>query len=644
TFAQGVVPPFSFTLDGKSSDTFIKSWSYSQKKMTAKEPNSTAWQFNYTDRKTGLKVTVDAVAFADYKSAEWTLRFTAGGVRTGRISNVRSADFEVKEKSESGYTLRRNQGSGGSVEDFRIINTPLKEGEQVKVAPAEGRSSSITSLPFFNIIGSDGGAFFSVGWSGTWNATFEALPKQSGFSVKSGLEFADFYLEKGESVRASLVNVLFWDGKDDIAAHNLLRKFFLAHHSHRIDGKVWAPLLGGLDWGDPEPCNEYTCLTEDLAKGLIRRYAQLNIVPDVIWLDAGWYEGPDGATFDGNYSWYEGVGNWVVDRERFPSGFQNISALAHAMGCDFMVWFESERVRRNSLIWNAHPEWILTTGESDWNGLLNLGIPEACDFLTKLIGDVMESEGIDHYRQDFNIGADIYWAVNDTEGRRGITEMKYVEGIYRFWDGLMARFPNMRIDNCAGGGRRIDLETISRAVPLWRTDYSYGTPLGYQCHTYGISLFVPQNGTGIYNADFYRSRSGYTSASVLNFQMLTRTNETAYDFQRVYNEYRSIQGYFLKDYYPLSGFDDICGEKGWIAYQFHDAESKSGIVMAFRRRESKNGSYSVNLREISPLGEYEVTNCNTGEVRNIYGGDLMNAFVINLDGPEQGVLFKYRKL
>ena len=79
-----------------------------------------------------------------------------------------------------------------------------------------------------------------------------------------------------------------------------------------------------------------------------------------------------------------------------------------------------------------------------------------------------------------------------------MSEIRHIEGLYRFWDYLLARFPNMVIDNCASGGRRLDLETTSRSIPLWRTDYNYGEPNGYQNHTHSLNMFLPLNGTGTY--------------------------------------------------------------------------------------------------------------------------------------------------
>ena len=55
--------------------------------------------------------------------------------------------------------------------------------------------------------------------------------------------------------------------------------------------------------------------------------------------------------------------------------------------------------------------------------------------------------------------------------RKGITEVKYIEGLLNFWDGVRAAKPGAVVDGCSGGGRNIDLETISRGIWKWRSDF-----------------------------------------------------------------------------------------------------------------------------------------------------------------------------
>ena len=76
------------------------------------------------------------------------------------------------------------------------------------------------------------------------------------------------------------------------------------------------------------------------------------------------------------------------------------------------------------------------------------------------------------YRQDYNTGMlTEYGELTDGENRKGITEIKHIMGLYRLWDTLLSRFPNLVIDNCASGGRRIDIETLSRSIAFFRSDY-----------------------------------------------------------------------------------------------------------------------------------------------------------------------------
>jgi hypothetical protein len=49
-----------------------------------------------------------------------------------------------------------------------------------------------------------------------------------------------------------------------------------------------------------------------------------------------------------------------------------------------------------------------------------------------------------------------------------------IKGMYDMWDELRARHPGILLDSCASGGRRIDLEVLSRAVILSRSDYEFG--------------------------------------------------------------------------------------------------------------------------------------------------------------------------
>lgn len=256
------------------------------------------------------------------------------------------------------------------------------------------------------------------------------------------------------------------------------------------------------------------------------------------------------------------------------------------------------------------------------------------------MGDFLEQNGIDIYRQDFNCNLETAWKTHDEPGRQGITEIRYIEGLYSYWDYLIQRFPNLLIDNCASGGRRIDYETMGRSAPLWRTDYQYGEPVGYQCHTYGLEFYLPQHGTASYRVDPFVSRSSLGSAVIFNWK-LTQTDQSYIDMQGALKEFKEVRPYFYEDYYPLSGIGDITKDDIWLAYQLNKPSDESGYIVAFRRAQNLERNYVVKLSAVNPNHIYALLNKDTGETVKKTGKELLEGLTLTLDNPRTSLLIKY---
>ena len=104
-----------------------------------------------------------------------------------------------------------------------------------------------------------------------------------------------------------------------------------------------------------------------------------------------------------------------------------------------MLWFEPERVFKGTPWHKEHRDWLLDIGND--NCLWNLGDPAARKFLTDFISAKVEQFGLGCYRQDFNMSPLPYWHAADAADRQGIAEIRYIEGLYAFWDELLARIP-----------------------------------------------------------------------------------------------------------------------------------------------------------------------------------------------------------
>ncbi len=266
-----------------------------------------------------------------------------------------------------------------------------------------------------------------------------------------------------------------------------------------------------------------------------------------------------------------------------------------------------------------HPETFVgydlrTHGGSSGNQLLDLGNPKAWQWLVNHVDKILVDGRIDLYRQDFNIDPLSFWVGNDPPDRLGITENKHIVGYLAYWDELRRRHPNMLIDSCASGGRRNDLETMRRSVPLWRSDYAF-EPIGHQGMTYGISMWLPYHGTGTVatsNAPYYGG--GLTpvepyafwsnAAPSLVSGIDVREKGIDYDaLRKLYKGLKELEKYYYGDYYPLTPYTQDEGK--WIAWQFNLPEKNEGVIQAFRRGKAPS-QHVVQLRGLDEKAIYTV--------------------------------------
>lgn len=646
-FAKGRVPPFSFVYRGKSSDEFITNWTYSNEKTKSTDPNLEVTVYTYSDEQSGLAVNCKVSCFNDFKAVEWVLKFSNTSEKnTPLIEKASVIDHFFVSDKKGIFVLHHAKGSDAKRSDFQPIDEKMQVGNKIYLTPNGGRGSSDnTALPFFNVESpASSGIVVAVGWTGKWYAEVQQTD-ENAISLKAGMERMKLTLYPGEVIRIPRICLLFWEGEDRMTGHNLFRQFVLSHHTRKINGQfIDLPLSAGLGRGGPSPCNEFTCLTESSAIATIERFKQFDIVPEVCWVDAGWYEGDVG--------WWQGVGNWVVDKKRFPNGLKPVSDAAHTAGSKFLLWFEPERVRKGTIFWKDHRKWLLeypgTKNKDDiynYNTyLFDLGNQDARLWLTDFISDFLKRAGVDYYRQDFNwVDAEGAWKMKDTHDRIGISEIRHIEGLYAFWDSLLVRFPNLIIDNCASGGRRIDLESISRSSPLWRSDYGFGEPDGYQNHTYGLNFYLPLHGTGLFDNSAYDFRSSMSSAMVLNWDVNSPHNAIP-KMQKCMRDFKRLRPYYYGDYYPLTGTENLLRDDRWLAYQMNRPVQEDGIIMAFRRENSKEECLEVKLRGIEAAEEYMLTDEDSKIKTTVSGEKLLKGFKLTLKDKPGSLLIWYYKI
>jgi alpha-galactosidase len=634
--------PFSFLYGGRAFSELVKGW----KREVRDEMVSAATlrrTLTLTDPETGLEVRAVAAIYRDLPGVDWTLYFTNKGTNeTPVLEQVKAVDVIVAPATNSAAVLHRLRGSTCGADDWQPFDVPLPPGTKSEFGAVNGRSSA--DSPFFNVDWGTGGVITAVGWSGQWRGVVERN-NDGCLRIQAGMENLHLRLRPGETVRSPRILQLYWLGGDQFRGHNLFRQVMLRHIVPRIDGKPVTPPIAHLSTS----FYELNGSTETNVLSHLEAIKGLGF--EVFWLDAYW-------TRDG---FPAGMGHYgfPIQRaeppERFPHGLKSIGDAARQAGMGFLMWFEPERVHPGTALAKEHPEWVISPGK-DGGGLFNLGMPEAREYMTRYLKAVIQEYGLACLRIDYNIDPLPFWEFlnHQAPDRVGLAEIRYVEGLYRMWDDLLGAYPHLFIDNCASGGRRIDLETCSRALPLWRSDNTCDmldlrpetigqAAIKNQLMSAGLNRYVPFSTVGQMGAVPYLFRSGFNAG--IAFAEDCRSKDYPRDLLRqAIAEGKRLRKYYSGNFYPLS--DVTLNPKDWCVMQYHRPGEGDGMVTAFRRHQSPYGSFTCALREIEPTADYEVSLSRGYEpaaAPRMKGHQLLN-LKLEIDDMPGSVVIGYRRV
>ena len=634
--------PFSFVYGGQSSSLLIGRW-----RRTVEEKTIDATKVRRTitldDPDTGLQVRAALTVYTDTPGVDWTLYLTNKGDKdTPILEQVNALDVMVhsgtSEKPPALSRLRPHSQNWVPYPD-----QTLQRGQRIDFAPNNGRSSDGAS-GFFNLNWYGGGVVTAIGWTGQWRATVENA--NDGLRVTAGMQNMRLKLHPGETIRSPRIMQVYWSGADPWRGYNLFRRAMFAHVMPRIDGRLVTPPIAHLSTAFYETDHG----TEADVLSHLASIRGLGF--ECFWLDA--YYGKDNFPTVGNYVFPLLRG---FNQKRFPRGIKPIGQAVRREGMKFLMWFEPEAVCAGTLMAREHPEWVVMPPPGGGNygrGMFHLGLPEAREYLTRYLNTSIKEYGISCLRFDNAVHYNELWEIADKAeaDRRGMAEIRYVEGLYRMWDDLLAANPSLFIDNCASGGGRIDLETCSRSIPLWRTDATIGPLMNHdfnqaalqnQVMTAGLSRYVPFSTSGQMGASPYLFRSGFNAG--ISFCEDCRPDDYPRDLlKQAIAEGKRIRKYYFGNFYATS--DPTTSPRDWCVMQYHRPREQDGMVIAFRRHLSPYTSIACRLREIDSQAEYEVTPANDYQPSRpvrLKGSEL-GRLQVEIEQRPGSVVIEYRKV
>ena len=360
---------------------------------------------------------------------------------------------------------------------------------------------------------------------------------------------------------------------------------------------------------------------------------------EVFFIDASWYSRP-------RANWFSTVGDWEVQRARFPGGLEPVRRRVHEKGRLWGLWMEPERLGTESRAFREHQDWLVHAydGEQRPEGLIDLGIPEAARWVEEQIVKVIDSHQCDFFRLDYNTQPGV-----STVRQRGAflenATWRYYESLYAIFDRLRTRYPQVIFENCAGGGGRTDIGMVRRFSHTWVTDWQIA-PRSFAI-TNGMTMALPpehvdrllggQSGHITAELDFQsrlllfvRPTFGFLHprGAVPNPIMGERTRE----WIRLYREF--VRPYLSpgRIYHHTPEVDGL-EPQGWGVLELCSRDRSRGICGLFQLSAPTEPDYVLRLRGLDAGRRYRVRWGNSGRTSVLDGFVLMHqGLTIRLEG------------
>lgn len=348
-------------------------------------------------------------------------------------------------------------------------------------------------------------------------------------------------------------------------------------------------------------------------------------------LDDGW--------FGERNNDHAGLGDWSVNKQRLPHGIGSLAARIRKIGLKFGLWFEPEMINKDSQLYREHPDWLIHTPQrQDHHGrnqfVLNFSMPAVVDNIFNQMSAIIDESKLDYIKWDMNRPlTDVYDSHLDFS-QQGEVFHRYVLGVYRLYDMLTTKYPNVLFESCSSGGGRFDPGLLYYAPQTWTSDDSdaierlkiqYGTSMLYPISSMGAHVsIIPNHQTNRLtpletrgNVAFFGS-FGYE----LDLNQLTDKEINVVKSQvSFYKKYRSVlhNGTFYRLLSPFNNDE----QTAWMVVS---PDKKIAIVAHYKTLNQVNRSYQrLKLKGLNATFEYELDN-------SMYTGcELMNAGLIITD-------------
>ncbi|MDR1009960.1 MAG: alpha-galactosidase [Opitutaceae bacterium] len=470
------------------------------------------------DTPSNIAVILRYTVFANHDAIARSVRITNAGTQSATLRRALSAAIDFPDASAHSLDMIHLPGSWAR--ERWLERQPLHSGEQW-IASRRGVSSHQHN-PFFALASSGAGEDhgevfgFSLVYSGNHVGGIDvdqyARPRALTGIHPDGFAWR---LAPGETFHAPEA-VLVYSSR---GLGGLSRTYHRLYRERLVRGP----------WRDrerPVLINNWEAtyfeFTEDKLVAIAAGAAKIGC--ELFVLDDGWFghrTAPDRA-----------LGDWTTNTGKLPNGLLSLVKRINDHGLSFGLWFEPEMVSVKSTLYETHPDWCLhfpgrPRTESRSQLVLDFSRPEVVDNIFAQMEAVISSAPIRYIKWDMNRHlAEIASAALPPE-RQGETAHRHILGVYALLERLLARFPDLLIEGCSGGGGRFDPGMLHYTPQIWTSDNSdaisrlriqHGTSLVYPPCTMGAHVSAVPNHQ-VRRTTTLRTRCHVALAGVFGFEL-----------------------------------------------------------------------------------------------------------------------------
>ena len=355
---------------------------------------------------------------------------------------------------------------------------------------------------------------------------------------------------------------------------------------------------------------------------LARQAAETGI--ELLVMDDGWF----GKRDDDN----SGLGDWQVNEEKLGGTLGGLIERINALGVKFGIWIEPEMVNEDSNLYREHPDWALKVPgrkpvRSRNQLVLDFSRKEVVDYIYEQICEVLDQGNIEYVKWDMNRSlSDIYSASGAEQGQ---VMYDYILGLYDFLERLTARYPDILIEGCSGGGGRFDAGMLYYTPQIWCSDNTdaidrvkiqYGTSFGYPVSATGSHVSaVPNHQTGRITSMHTRAVTAMAGTFGYELDLSKLKEEEKEEIREQIREYHKYAKLIQNGrYYRLTNpFEQEVG-----AWEFVSEDQSEALVNAVM--QEIHGNMTVNYVKLCGLSE-DAWYKDEAEGKIYSGGALMEA-------------------